>query len=403
MAVMLIEEEAASRTAARAVTAFLFVALPMACRNGKAAAPSPPPLTVEVVDVVAEDVPLRLEWVTTLDGYVNAKIQPQVSGYLVKQNYVEGTYVKKGDVLFEIDPRPYQADLERAQAELVQARTSAALAGRDVERGQRLVQVQAISREEFDGRSTTAERAAAAVQVAEAALTTAKLNLEWTTVRAPISGRVGRAEVTEGNLVQAGGVGTPALTTVVSLDPIYVSFESDEQSYLKYAALARNGARPSGRTPVEMGLADESGAYPYKGFINFVDNQLNPETGTIRLRAVFSNADRRFTPGLYARVKLLGSGRYRAMLIQDRAIGTDQDKKFVMVLKPDTTVEYRSVTLGRIVDGLRVVQAGLQPGEEIVINGLQRVRTGAKVTPQIEPMIAAVPATPKASAPSATN
>jgi len=214
---------------------------------------------------------------------------------------------------------------------------------------------------------------------------------------------VGRAEVTEGNLVQAGGVGTPALTTVVSLDPIYVSFESDEQSYLKYTALARSGSRPSGRTPVEMGLADEPGAYPYKGFINFVDNQLNPETGTIRFRAVFSNAERRFTPGLYARVKLMGSGRYRATLIQDRAIGTDQDKKFVMVLKADTTVEYRPVTLGRIVDGLRVVQAGLQPGEQIVISGLQRVRTGAKVAPQIEPMIAAVPATPKTSAPRATN
>jgi RND family efflux transporter MFP subunit len=379
----------------------LILALLAACSPPKPSAPPPPAVTVAAV--AQEDITEWDEFTGRFEAVDAVEIRPRVSGYIRHVAFAEGREVRKGDVLFEIDPRPYQADVERAQAELEQARTTAALAGRDFERGQRLVQVQAISREEFDGRGTAAAHATAAVQVAEAALATAKLNLEWTTVRSPISGRVGRAEVTEGNLVQAGGVGTPALTTVVSLDPIYVSFESDEQSYLKYTALARSGSRPSGRTPVEMGLADEPGAYPYKGFINFVDNQLNPETGTIRFRAVFSNAERRFTPGLYARVKLMGSGRYRATLIQDRAIGTDQDKKFVMVLKADTTVEYRPVTLGRIVDGLRVVQAGLQPGEQIVISGLQRVRTGAKVAPQIEPMIAAVPATPKTSAPRATN
>ncbi len=207
-------------------------------------------------------------------------------------------------------------------------------------------------------------------------------------MRSPISGRVGRAEVTAGNLVQAGPPTATLLTNVVSLDPIYAYFEGDEQTYLKYGNLARLGSRPSSRdarNPIYMGLGNEVG-FPHEGYVDFVDNQLNPQTGTIRARAVFSNKERRFTPGLFARIKLVGSGRYRATLIQDRAVGTDQDKKFVLVLKPDTTVEYRFVELGRLVDGLRVVTAGLKSGDRIVINGLQRVRPGMKVTPALAAM-----------------
>jgi RND family efflux transporter MFP subunit len=205
---------------------------------------------------------------------------------------------------------------------------------------------------------------------------------------------VGRAEVTEGNLVQANSPDAALLTTVVSLDPIYVYFEGDEQTYLKYTMLARAGERPSSRdkrNPVHIGLANEEG-FPHEGYVDFVDNQLNPESGTIRARAVLSNKDRLFTPGLFARIKLVGSGRYRTALIQDRAVGTDQDKKFVLVLKPDSTVEYRPVQIGRLVDGLRIVQKGLKPGEQIVVNGLQRARPGMKVSPTISPMDTNTPA-----------
>lgn len=204
-------------------------------------------------------------------------------------------------------------------------------------------------------------------------------------VRSPIAGRVGRAEVTLGNLVQAGPPVGTLLTTVVSLDPIYVSFESDEQTYLKYGALSHGGTGSGGgRDPIFLGLSSESG-YPHEGFVNFVDNQLNPRTGTIRVRAVVSNSARLFTPGLFARVKLVGSAPYRATLIPDRAVGTDQDKRFVLVLKEDGTLDYRPVELGRLVDGLRVVKAGLQPGERIVVEGMQHVRPGMKVVAKEAP------------------
>jgi RND family efflux transporter MFP subunit len=202
---------------------------------------------------------------------------------------------------------------------------------------------------------------------------------------------VSNAEVTPGNLVQAGPPTATLLTTVVSLDPIYVYFEGDEQTYLKYGQLARAGSRPSSRdvrNPIYLGLMDEDGQFPHKGYVDFVDNQLNPQTGTIRARAVFSNKDRRFTPGLFARLRLVGSGKYRATLVLDRAIGTDQDKKFVLALKPDNTVDYRSVQLGRLIEGLRVITSGLKEGDKVVINGMQRVRPGMKVTPTLAAMSA---------------
>jgi RND family efflux transporter MFP subunit len=296
--------------------------------------------------------------------------------------------VKKGAVLFVIDPRPYEAELARAVADLARARTRAALAGREVARAQRLVDVQAISREEFETRTSAEAESRASIAAAEAAVATARLNVEWTRVRSPISGRVSRAEVTAGNLVQAGPPTATLLTTVVSLDPVYVYFEGDEQTYLHYGELARAGTRPSSRdtrNPIQLGLANEQG-FPHQGYVDFVDNQLNPQTGTIRARAVFSNSDRVFTPGLFARLKLVGSARYKAVLVLDRAVGTDQDKKFVLVLKPDSTVEYRPVQLGRLVDGMRIVRAGLHAGDRIVINGLQRARPGMKVTPTVTAM-----------------
>jgi membrane fusion protein, multidrug efflux system len=359
----------------------------LGCAAKPAAAPLPPAVTV--APVLERDITEWDEFSGRLEAVNEVEIRPRVSGYIKRVDFAEGKEVRRGEVLFEIDPRPYQADLARAQAQLEQARTAAQLAGREVERARRLVDVQAISREEFDTRTSAEANGSASVRAYEAAVETAQLNLEWTRVRSPIAGRVGRAEVTAGNLVQAGPPTATLLTNVVSLDPIYAYFEGDEQTYLKYAGLARAGSRPSSRNarnPIYMGLSNEEG-FPHQGYVDFVDNQLNPQTGTIRARAVFSNKERRFTPGLFARIKLVGSGRYHAMLVQDRAVGTDQDKKFVLVLKPDSTVEYRSVQLGRLVDGLRVVTSGLKSGDRIVINGLQRTRPGMKVTTTLAAMV----------------
>jgi multidrug efflux system membrane fusion protein len=352
--------------------------------------PPPPAPPVTVAAVVEREITEWDEFTGRMEAVNAVEIRPRVSGYIRRIAFNEGNGVRKNQLLFEIDPRPYQAELARAEAELERARTTAALAGREVQRAQRLVAVQAISREEFDTRTSAEASGDAGVRAAEAAVATARLNLEWTEVRSPISGRVSRAEVTAGNLVQAGPPDATLLTTVVSLDPIYVYFESDEQTYLKYTALARDGSRPNSRdtrSRVQLGLANEEG-FPHEGYIDFVDNQLNPEAGTIRLRAIFANRNHEFTPGLFARIRLVGSGKYPAKLVLDRAIGTDQDKKFVLVLKPDSTVDYRPVQLGRLVDGFRVITSGLKPGERIVINGMQRARPGTKVTPKLAEMAA---------------
>lgn len=366
--------------------ALLPLVLALGC--SPAAPTPPPPPAVTVAEVPRRDITEWDEFTGRLEAVNAVEIRPRVSGYIRRVAFDEGNGVRKGQVLFEIDPRPYEAELARAEAELARALTGSALAAREVTRARRLVEVQAISREEFDTRTAAESQGDATVRAAEAAVATARLDLEWTRVRSPITGRVGRAEVTPGNLVHAGPGDATRLTTVVSLDPIYASFEGDEQTYLKYAALARNGSRPNSRdhrSPIYLGLANEEG-FPHKGYVDFVDNQLNPEAGTIRLRAVFSNKDHLFTPGLFARIRLVGSGTYPAILVLDRAVGTDQDKKFVMVLKPDSTVDYRPVQLGRLVDNLRVVTSGLEPGELIVINGLQRIRPGTKVAPTVAAM-----------------
>ena len=365
--------------------------LPVLVLAGCGAKPAdpPPPPAVTAAAVPEREVTDWDQFTGRLEAVDQVEIRPRVTGYIERVAFAEGKEVRKGEVLFEIDPRPYQAELARAQAQLAEARTGAELAAREVARARRLVAVQAISREEYDARVSAQAQGDASVQAAEAAVRTARLNLDWTRVRAPIAGRVSRAEVTAGNLVQAGPPTATLLTTVMSLDPVYVYFDADERTYLKYAGLARDGTRPSSRdarTPIYLGLIDEDGQFPHKGYVDFVDNTVNPETGTIRARAVFSNKDHAFTPGLFARLKLEGSGQYRATLVVDRAVGTDQDKKFVLVLKPDSTVDYRSVQLGRLVDGLRVVTSGLKQGDEVVINGLQRVRPGMKVTPTLATM-----------------
>jgi membrane fusion protein, multidrug efflux system len=314
----------------------------------------------------------------------SVEVRPRVGGFLQRVGFVEGSTVHQGDVLFVIDPRPFEAEVARTEAILAQARTRNQLAGMEVERAQKLVNTQAISREELDARTSGRAEGDAAIRAAEAAVRVARLNLEWTVVRAPITGRVGRAEITAGNLVQAGAPSPTLLTTIVSLDPIYVYFDTDEQTYLKY--MGANSAGPNGRQ-VLIGLASESG-FPHEGRLNFVDNRVDGANGTVSARAVLSNPDHLFTPGLFARVRLLGSQRHPAILVQDQAIGTDQDRKFVLVLKSDNTVEYRPVVTGRVVDGLRTVESGLKPGERVVINGLMRVRPGMKVAATNATMVA---------------
>jgi len=314
----------------------------------------------------------------------SVEVRPRVGGFIQRVAFTEGATVHKGDVLFVIDPRPFQAEVSRLEAVLAQARTRRQLAGIEVDRAQKLVSTQAISREELDARTSGQAEGDATVRAAEAALQVARLNLEWTIVRAPISGRVGRAEITTGNVVQAGPPSPAVLTTIVSLDPIYVYFDTDEQAYLKY--MGGTGAGPTGRQ-VLVGLANETG-FPHDGRLNFVDNRVNGASGTISARALLSNPNGLFTPGLFARVRLLGSQRHPATLVQDQAIGTDQDRKFVLVLKNDNSVEYRPVVTGRVVDGLRTVESGLQPGERVVINGMLRVRPGMKVTATNAAMVA---------------
>jgi len=369
--------------------------------SGHDAAPpaGPPAPPVTVAAAIGRQVTDEDEFTGHLESVDMVDVRPRVSGYVERVAFTEGAMVHKGDVLFVIDPRPYEADVEKAKADLAQAETRRTLAQSEVARAKHLLAAQAISRQDFDTRTSASAEGDAAVEAAQAALTTAQLNLEWTTVRSPITGKVGRALVTPGNLVQAGVSSATPLTTVVSLDPIYVYFDGDEQTYLKdlgaASGSAAGAARPSARRTVYMGLADESG-YPHEGHIDFVDNKLDPVAGTIRARAVFANTDHRLTPGLFARIKLPGSRSYNATLIRDDAVGTDQDRKFVFVLKPDNSVDYRAITLGPMDGGLRVVKHGLAPGERVVVNGLQRVRPGVKVTPTLVPM--AAPSDSQASA-----
>ena len=363
----------------------------------------PPPPEVTVAEVKAEQITEWDEYQGEFEAVDAVEVRPRVSGYLKRVTFTEGKEVRKGDVLFEIDPEPYQATLDQRQADLTRERARLALTQRDAERGEGLIARQAISREEMDSRLTLVSEASATVAAAAAAVRAAELDLGYTKVRAPVNGRTGRAEVTAGNLVNAGPTGSTLLTTVVSLDPIYVYFEGDESAYLRYAEMDRSGERISSRVkanPVQVGLSNEQG-YPHAGHMDFVDNRLDQATGTIRARAVLSNKDRLFTPGMFARVRLIGSGVRRVTTIPEEAVSTDQDRKFVFVLDGDS-VAYRSVTLGRQLDGQRrAVRAGLKPGEKVVVNGFARIRPGMKVKATEAPPAesATAPAADSGSAP----
>jgi RND family efflux transporter MFP subunit len=347
-----------------------------------AANAAPPAPEVGVAAVILRSVADTDEFSGRFKAVDRVEVRPRVSGYIASSEFAEGREVKKGDVLFLIDQRPYAAELKRAQAELARAREQLALAGSQRERAKRLLQQNAISREEAEALESASVQSDANVQVAQAALDVAALNLQWTRVTAPISGVVGRQEITPGNLVTAGQT---LLTTLVSVDPIYVEFDGDEAAYLKYVNPAAAGSERA-ETPVLIGLSNEQG-YPHAGVIAFANNELDAATGTIRFRGRLDNTDRRFRPGMFARVKMVSANNYDADLIDDAAVGTDQDLRFVYVVVAGNKIEYRKVTLGPVVDGLRVVREGLKPGENIIVDGLPRVHPGIVVNPKQMAMV----------------
>lgn len=381
--------------------AYLFYQQPVDA-TAPPAAPAPATPPVSVAAVIERTVTEWDEFSGRLEAIDGVEVRSRVAGYIESVHFEPGSIVHKGDTLFVIDPRPFAAAVARAEAALASARARLALTNSELVRAQRLLDEHAIARREFDERENAQREAQAAVQGAQAALQMARLELGYTRITAPISGRVSRAEVTVGNLVAAGANG-PRLTSIVSTSPIYATFEVDERSFLKYGAnpaagfgdgadgaSAKSSVPAKASVPVFLGLANDDG-HPYQGTLEFVDNRIDPRSGTILLRAVFDNDDGRLTPGMYARLKVGAAGPVQVLLVDDRAVGTDQDKRFVLVVNDDDTIAWREVELGRIVDGLRVVRKGLEAGERIVVNGLHRVRSGMTVSPRMVAMDANVP------------
>jgi len=340
--------------------------------------------TVDIAAVVSRAITEWQQYSGRLEAVERVEIHPQVSGILTAVHFKDGSLVKKGDLLFTIDPRPFAAEVARAEAQLAGAEARAAYTAGDLARGERLLADNAIARRDFEEKQNAAREAGANLQAAKAALKLSQLNLEYTRITAPIAGRVSRAEVSVGNLVAPGN--GPALTSLMSADRIYAAFDVDEQSYLKVI----NGAKGKA-LPIHLGLADNSD-FALEGRLSSVDNRLDSSSGTIRLRALVDNPDGRLLPGLYARIRLGGASQREALLIDEKAVGTDQDKRFVLVVGANNQATYREVRLGNMQDGLRIVDSGLQAGERIVVNGLQRVRPGDTVQPQLVPMAAAAPA-----------
>jgi RND family efflux transporter MFP subunit len=347
------------------------------CSKSETAMVPPAATAVSVAQVVSRDITEFDEFSGRFEAVDRVEIRPRVSGYISSVNFTQGREVKKGDVLFVIDSRPYQAVYKQAAAQLEQARSQQSLSYSERERAEKLLTLHAISREELESRVAAADQANANVDAAQAAVDAAQLNLTFTRVTAPIAGVVGRAAITAGNLVTSDQT---LLTTLVSIDPIYVAFDGDEQGYVNFMNFARRGPAGAPR-PVFVGLVSENG-YPHEGSMVFVNNELDSATGTVRARGLLDNHDRRFTPGMFARVKLPGSAHHQALLINDSAIGTDQSVKYVLRVGKDNSVQYCIVKLGPLIDGLRVVTDGLAPGDTIIVNGLQRVRPGITVTPE---------------------
>ena len=341
---------------------------------------------VSVARVVNERITEWDEFTGRLQAPQTVTLIPRVSGYIENVLFEEGAVVGKGDVLFQIDPRAFKAEVDRLKAELQSAESAFIQAQNDFTRAETLSEQRAVSIEILDGRLARKQQTSATVASVSAALALAELDLSYTQVTAPISGRASYALITEGNFVTAG---QRALTSLVSMDKMYAYFDVDEQTYLKYAQLAESGKRSDTRdvaaNPVYMALASEIN-FEHIGNVDFVDNAVNQQTGTIRIRATFPNHDHALLPGLFARVKLTGSNSYQGILIDEKAIGTDLNRKFVLVVDQDNQLEYRNVVLGEKINGLRIITDGLTPTDSIVVNGLQRVRPKMKIQPKLVDM-----------------
>jgi RND family efflux transporter MFP subunit len=382
------------------LTAAFLAALLAGCDQGQPQRPSKQvqsqPPVVSVSMPVQREIVEWDEYTGRFDATQTVEIRARISGYLNEVRFKDGQEVRQGDLLFGIDPRPFERALEQARAELFAANTKVENANLDVTRGQQLIERKIISDKTFDDRMSILRDAQAAVKVAEAKVRSAELDLSFATVAAPISGRIGRTLVTAGNWVSAGSVsGATLLTTIVSQDPIYIYFDVNENNYLKYKRLAERGVKAGAAdvgAPVEVALPDEH-SFPHKGRLDFLDNRLDQGTGTLRARAVLPNKAGLFSAGLFGRVRVAGTPSHTALLLPDEAIGTDQTNKYVLVVGGDGTVERRNVKLGPLAGGLRVVREGLAAEDWVITRGLQRARPGLKVAPK-RVAIAASEATP---------
>ena len=353
-------------------------------RVGQEQVPQMPPPKVTVAPAAEMKIIEWEEFTGRTEAVETVEVRPRVSGHIQEVTFQSGQLVKKGDVLFEIDPRWHQAEFERRNAEFEQARVRLENAEREAARTEQLLASKAISTEEAEARQARFNEAKAGLLAAEAGRNFAKLDLEYTDVRAPIDGRVSRALVTPGNYISGMAGNATLLTTIVTVDPVYVYADFDENSLLRFNELIRKKqllSNGEGKVPVELQLANEQG-FPHKGFLESLDNRLDAGTGSILLRAVFPNQEGTIVPGLFARIRVPLSAEYSAVMIAESAVGTDQALKFVLTLSSSNTVEYRPVTLGPAIDGMRVVQSGLKAGEQIVVNGMARVRPGMPVTPE---------------------
>jgi multidrug efflux system membrane fusion protein len=371
------------RPIAGAIAVLLSLSL-AGCGGGTQAQSTPaagPP--VSVAAVIEKTAIETEEYAGRIEAVDKVEIRPRVSGYIASVNFRPGAPVKKGDVLFVIDPRPFEAELKRAEAAMSAARAKADLASTELARAKKLAADKAIAQRELDEKAAAHLELEAQAHGAQAAFEAARLNLSFTRVESPISGRVSKAELTVGNLADSGVL----LTSVVGNNPLYASFDASQAAFLHVGHEVRAGQS----VPVRIAAADDDG-FSHQGSLEFVDNQIDPATGTVRMRARLDNADNRLAPGLFARIQLAAGGKegQKALLVADRAIGTDQDRKFVFVVGADGKAEYRQVRLGPLVGPLRIIRSGLKAGERIVVNGLQRVHPGSQVTPQLVPMDADV-------------
>ena len=344
----------------------------------------PPPPHVKIAQPLSQEVTEWDEYTGRIEAVSSVDIRARVSGYLEKVNFKAGAKVKKGDLLFEIDPKPFTAQLQYAVSELERAKAKHELAKNDLGRAERLFSGKAISEEEHDARSKGSRETIAAVQSAEANVNTAKLNLEYTKIRAPIDGRIGRELITEGNLVSGGGGDATRLTFIVSTDPVYVYVDADEHLALKYRRQAHqegNKVKGTDQTPAELAVSDEA-SFPHPGHLDYISPRADTATGSVSIRGVFSNSDDVLSPGYFARMRVRASAPYQAILVPDKAIATDQAQHFLWVVNQEQKVEYRTVVLGAHIGQSRVITTGLNPNEWIVIEGLPRMMPGIKVDPE---------------------